>query len=192
VTAAGAIAGQKAGRRGPTSNFAWPRGLGPPPAPDPGLSLCSIPGSGASSGAGRAWRSGRWNVGGGWNVLAVCQRDAGGRRKERISERDLEVPGWWRCSVGSPRGGACSGEHGVIGHALRGRGAGGLASRCESSSRSFHLTLPNLQLPRPASQPSDGLSAAVKGLRPDPLWGLTAALPSLPSRAGGGGHPGAE
>ena len=53
-------------------------------------------------------------------------------------------------------------------------------------------TLPKLQLPGPTRQPSDGLGAVVKGLRPDPLRGLTTAPPSLPSQVGRGGHPGAE
>ena len=48
------------------------------------------------------------------------------------------------------------------------------------------LRLPDLQLPGPTRQPSGGLSAAVKGLRPDPLRGLTAAPPPLPSRVGRG------
>lgn len=46
---------------------------------------------------------------------------------------------------------------------------------------------PNAQLPGPTRQPSDGLGAVVKGLRPDPLRGLTTAPPSLPSRVGRGG-----
>jgi hypothetical protein len=46
------------------------------------------------------------------------------------------------------------------------------------------LTLLDLNRPRPASQPSGGLGAAVKGLRPDPLRGLTAAPPPLSSRLG--------
>ena len=48
------------------------------------------------------------------------------------------------------------------------------------------LTLPSLELPGPARQPSGGLGAAVKGLRPDPLRGLTAAPPPLPSQVGPG------
>jgi hypothetical protein len=48
------------------------------------------------------------------------------------------------------------------------------------------LSLPDLDLPGPARQPSGGLGAAVKGLRPDPLRGLTAAPPPLPSQVGPG------
>jgi len=44
------------------------------------------------------------------------------------------------------------------------------------------LVLPDLSLPRPTRQPSGGLGEAVKGRRPDPRRGLTAAPPPLPSR----------
>ena len=40
--------------------------------------------------------------------------------------------------------------------------------------------------PRPASQPSGGQARSVKGLRPDPLRGLTDAPPPLSSRPGRG------
>jgi hypothetical protein len=52
------------------------------------------------------------------------------------------------------------------------------------------LRLPNVQLPGPGSQPSGARAADVKGLRPDPLRGLTSApapLPSRPGRASGWG-----
>lgn len=41
-------------------------------------------------------------------------------------------------------------------------------------------------LPGPTRQPSGGSDEAVKGLRPDPLRGLTASPPPLPSRVGRG------
>jgi hypothetical protein len=46
------------------------------------------------------------------------------------------------------------------------------------------LNLPNLQLPGPTRQQSGGQDTAVKGRRPDPLWGLTAVPPPLPSPVG--------
>jgi hypothetical protein len=49
------------------------------------------------------------------------------------------------------------------------------------------LTFPNLRLPRPESHDSGAQARDVKGLRPDPLRGLTSAPAPLGSRPGRGG-----
>jgi hypothetical protein len=55
-----------------------------------------------------------------------------------------------------------------------------MASHGRPGSSTRHHT------PRPASQPSGGQARSVKGLRPDPLRGLTDAPPPLQSRPGRG------
>ena len=50
------------------------------------------------------------------------------------------------------------------------------------------LTLDDIQLPDLRATIAAAEATAVKGLRPDPLWGLTAAPPPLRSRPGRGGR----
>jgi hypothetical protein len=145
----------------------------------------------------------------GLRLIWLHGRDIG--PKGEVSERQLVMgPGASREDGGalSPRGSRLCGRRGEraipdascpiqpIDHRRRGpaKPAGQIGAfrvnqfeMAPTDGPGSRTRLPRHHPARPATQPSGGQPRSVKGLRPDPLRGLTDAPPPLPSRPGRGG-----
>jgi hypothetical protein len=125
ATEPGASAGQKAGRVGPTSNFAWPCGLGLLPPLTPASHYVRYRGQVRSSGAGRGGEV-RGGTLGAIGTSCWRQRDAGWKKKRE--EQRAGSGGAAGCGGVRSCASGCGGhlvEDGAIGRAREGEEAAG-------------------------------------------------------------------
>jgi hypothetical protein len=120
---------------------------------------------------------------------AERQRSAGSRHwldescVGLLSEVPMAGAGNAAATIG---GGYAANRPGVAAGSPLGQVEGKRVERIEMATHTGPDATTRLHSPGPGSQPSGGQARSVKGLRPDPLRGLTDAPPPLPSRPGRG------